>query len=523
MKWIHIGLMLIATVILLFSLLILFAYANNLINFPYDYDQGEGFELVDTIMFSQFRYPYQNTDSYPFYSSNYPPLFHIMAAPFVWLFGNAYWYGRLLGTLATLITAATIYFAVHREGNRHWIAILSALAFLSSNTIYHIAPLFRQHMMMVMFETLAIVILARAFPKQQKRLIALGLFLIILAGFTKQLAAITALAVIAWMILRNPRRGILWSIAFSLLGGLIFLWITIDTNGEWWRQAILANVNEFNPFQTFGLTLLWLRLHFFLIIPALFFTLYEIYFERISLYSTWFVVATILGAFGSGTWGAGDSYFATSIAAICILSGIFLSKILNQSWSLPENNPYTIIVSLFARLNPISAILIPLLFIGYGISTFKMPTDGGFFGTIANVLQIEPNIMGRYFDSATYDVLGYANIGHFVTEEDYAAAEEIMNLYSQTSSLILSEEAGFNLVAGRTVITNPTQLRNLWLAGLWQGDELVDMIENQQFAYIILRAQFYPVPVLEAIGQYYEIERTVAMNGFEYWILHPLE
>jgi hypothetical protein len=63
----------------------------------------------------------------------------------------------------------------------------------------------------------------------------------------------------------------------------------------------------------------------------------------------------------------------------------------------------------------------------------------------------------------------------------------------------------------------------LWLAGLWEGDELIDMIENQNFGYIILRAQFYPVPVLEAIGQHYEIDYTVAMNGFEYWILGPIE
>jgi hypothetical protein len=529
MKQIHLGLMAIATVILLFALVVLLAYANNLIHFPYDYDQGEGFELVDTIMFSQFRWPYQNTDSYPFYSSNYPPLFHIIAAPFVWIFGNAYWYGRLFGTLATLITAFTIYYAIYREGQHRWIAILCTLAFLSSNTIYHIAPLFRQHMMMVMFETIAVVILARAFPKQQNRLIALGLFLIILAGYTKQLAAITAVAVLAWMILRNPRRGILWSIVFLLVGGLIFLWMNFATNGEWWRQAILANVNELNPFQIFGLTLLWLRLHFFLIAPALLFTLYELYFERISLYTAWFIVATLLGAIGSGTWGGGDSYLATGIAAMCILSGIFLSRILSQDGSIPEKNPYKNIAFVFMWLKPLAMYLIPLLFIGYGISTFKMPTDGAFFGTIANLLSIQTNVMGRHFDNASYDVQGYANIGHFVTEADHAAAQEIVNLYAESDLPILSEEAGFSLAAGEDVITNPTQLRNLWFAEmrqgdeLWNGDELIAMIENQQFAYIILRAQFYPVPVLEAMGQYYEIERTIAMNGFEYLILPPLE
>ena len=41
-------------------------------------------------------------------------------------------------------------------------ALLSGLAFLASNTIYHVGPLFRQHLTMVRFETLAVVVIAHA-------------------------------------------------------------------------------------------------------------------------------------------------------------------------------------------------------------------------------------------------------------------------------------------------------------------------------------------------------------------------
>ena len=37
---------------------------------------------------------------------------------------------------------------------------MAGLSFLASNYIYHVGPLFRQHMFMVMFETLAVVVLA---------------------------------------------------------------------------------------------------------------------------------------------------------------------------------------------------------------------------------------------------------------------------------------------------------------------------------------------------------------------------
>jgi len=122
-------------VYLVYDLVVYLVYAANLIAFPFDYDQGEGFELVDTVMFSHGKWPYQDTEAFPFYSSNYPPLYHVIAAPFVWLFGPAYWYGRLLSLLSTFVTAGAISYTVYRESRHRWIAILAGLAYLASNTM----------------------------------------------------------------------------------------------------------------------------------------------------------------------------------------------------------------------------------------------------------------------------------------------------------------------------------------------------------------------------------------------------
>lgn len=520
LKPLHSILMTLATVALGFSLLVYILYAINLIQFPFDYDQGEGFEVYDTVLFSQGQLPYRDTEAYPFYSSNYPPLFHVMAVPFVWLFGEAYWYGRSLSFLGTLITAAAIGYAVYRDGHKHqWIALLSGLAFLASNMVYHVGPLVRQHMTMVMFETLAIVILAKAFPQKNTRQIAVGFFLLICAGFTKQLAAITAVAMIAWLILQNPRRAIFWTLGFSVSGGLIFLWLNIASDGQWWIQAIVANVNEFRPFQAFGLFTLWFKLHGFLLIPAGLMVAYEMYFDRFSIYSIWFIASALIGGIGSGTWGAGDSYFTTSIAAMCILSGIYFSRSLSHAWHLRD----TYLSRLFPPISIVGAglIIIPLLYLGYARATLKMPTDG-VFAPIASILNIESNVRDRFFDSATFDVEGYANIGYFLTDEDTQAGYEIVDLIKRTDQPVMSEEAGFTMVAERDVVTNPTQLRNLYLAGLYDGSQLIEMIDQQEFGLIILRAQFYPTPVLETMGQNYEITKTIEMNGFNYLILTPM-
>ncbi|MBL8147324.1 MAG: hypothetical protein JNL34_13145, partial [Anaerolineae bacterium] len=61
-------LMTIAISLLVFHTVVYTLFAANLIQFPFDYDQGEGFELVDTILFSRGQWPYRDTDVFPFYS-----------------------------------------------------------------------------------------------------------------------------------------------------------------------------------------------------------------------------------------------------------------------------------------------------------------------------------------------------------------------------------------------------------------------------------------------------------------------
>ncbi len=520
----HRALMLCATLALLFAGFVYLVYAANLIAFPFDYDQGEGFELHDTVLLSQFRLPYLDTETYPFYSSNYPPLYHMLAAPFVWIFGPAYWYGRLLGFGASLLIAAAIARAVYRDGHQNrWIALLAGLAFLSSNFVYHIGPLFRQNIMMVAFETLAVVLLARAFPRDDKRGIMLALFFLLCAGYTKQMAAITALAAVTWMFLRGPRRALIYTAGFGLAGGLIFLWLILASDGQWWTQAIVANVNDFLYDQSLGLFRLWFSLHGFLLVPAALLLVVELYADRLSIYSIWFLAAAVLGGVSAGTWGAGDSYLVTSIAAACILSGILFSRMLANAW-----RPSRILQALpLARIASLSLLLVPALYLGYARATWKLPTSSG-FAPIAELLGIERNVSFHtrqdapdFYDSAGWLAGGYARIGYLLTEADHAAGAQIVQYIQQTDKPVLSEDAGFSIVAGRDVVTNPTQLRNLYLAGQFAGAELARMIEFQEFGLIILRAQFFPPHILEAMGQAYIHNETVFMNGFDYLLLFP--
>ena len=510
-------------------------YAVELFRFPFDYDQGEGFELMDTVLFSQGEWPYRNNDEYPFYSSNYPPLFHVVIVPLVWLFGPQYWTGRLVSYLGTLITAVAIGYAVQREGKRWWLSIVSGLAFLASNYVYHVGPLFRQHMFMVMFETLAIVWLTMTIDKEEEsgkrhnRHLLLVMLLLLSAGYTKQLAYATVAAVFLFLFLRQSKRAILWAIPFAAITGLIFLWINIATDGWWLIDTVTANLNPFIPDQAIGLFRQWFTLHPILTITALLFAAYQLYFERLSAYTIWFVVA-VANSVTAGKWGAGESYFATAIAASCILTGLAFSRLLARSEAQRSISPLS---SLAPYLSPLLTIFITLLLLFQANSMFHMPTHTPTLQAIAKALGkptevwiapqtscSEPREPERipYVDSA-----GVSLLGRPPNAADTAAGIEIAQWIERGETAAFSEDAGFNFYIGREIITNPTQLLNLYQNDAVDLTEMLLMLDNQAFDTVVLRAQFYPPPVLDRLGQRYETVELVQMNGFVYCIMQPRE
>jgi 4-amino-4-deoxy-L-arabinose transferase-like glycosyltransferase len=499
-------------------------YAVALFQFPFDYDQGEGFELLDTILFSRGQWPYRDIESYPFYSSNYPPVYHLVIVPLVWLFGPHYWTGRLVTYLGTLVTAGLIGYAVQRETRRWWVASLAGLAFLGSNYVYHVGPLFRQHMFMVMLETAAVVLVAEVIKREEetgtdaRRGLLMVMVLLLLAGYTKQLAYATVITVFIFLFLRSPKRSGRWAVPLAVATGAIFSLMNSFTDGHWLVNTVSANVNPFVPGQAIGLYRQWFGLHLVITLVAGAMLLYQLYFERVSVYAIWFAVAAVNGV-TAGKWGAGESYFATAIAASCILTGLALGRLVN--WTQHRRNgAYPVVVSLVAVLFLVQAEL-----------NFHLPTDTPFFRTIARTLgkpaesmvapqtscsAPQPPVPVPYVDSAEVGLLGRPP-----TPADVAAGQRISAMIAAGETAAFSEEAGFNLYVGRDVVTNPTQLLNLYNNGQVDLTEMLEMLDERAFDTVIFRAQFYPPPVLEVIGRHYETTSLIEMNGFVYCVLTP--
>lgn len=508
-------------------------YAAALFRFPFDYDQGEGFELMDTILFSQGQWPYRDINQYPFYSSNYPPLFHLLVVPLVWLFGPQYWTGRLVSYLATLVTAGVIGYAVQREGKRWWLSLIAGLSFLASNYVYHVGPLFRQHLTMVTFETLAVVVVTVVVQREEMlgqrswRGWLMVMLLLLAAGYTKQLAYATVAAVFVFLFLRQPKRAVLWAIPFGLVTGLIFLGINVATNGQWLTNTITANLNPFVPGQAIGLYVQWFKLHTLLVVVAAVVVVYQLYGERLSAYAIWFVLAAV-NSVTAGKWGAGESYFTTAIAASCILTGIGFGRLLNRfngQAHLFDSRQSASSASHLAQA------LVALLFLWQASLVFHLPTHTPLLRSVASLLGQPTEVMVSPQTSCSaprppqpvpyVDAVGVTLLGRPPNDRDTAAGIAIANWVKEGQTAAFSEDAGFNFYAGRDVVTNPTQLLNLYQNGQVDLTEMMAMLDEQRFDTVILRAQFYPPPVLGVIGQRYRTTELIEMNGFVYCIMAP--
>jgi hypothetical protein len=516
-----------STLIFLIALLALLAqfavyvdYAASLFRFPYDYDQGEGFELYDTVLHAQGQWPYRDSQVFPFYTSIYPPLFHVITVPLVWAFGPQLWTGRLVSFTASLVAAGAIASGVTRAGGSRAIGVLSGLTFLASNDVFHIGPLFRQHMTMVTFETLAIVCLAQLdfqpeTPWRRRPAFWLGLLFLLAAGFTKQLALATVVAGLVFLFVRGPRRALLAGLGLAVVAGAIFLLLNRATSGYWYLSIIRANINAFDWAQASQLYRQWTGLHWLIVAVALARLAYETYVGRLSAYGIWFGLAVADSAL-SGKFGAGESYFVTATAAVCALSGIALARLWARSraWHSGEGAQPRYGAAAAALGAATLAVAIPLLYLAQTRLTLHLPTTGPIYGPAARALGVSS-------DSGYYDSQGYTQLGPPPTAADVAAGDAIAALARAAAGPVFSEEAGFMFRAGKPVVTNPFPQLVMYQAGLFDPANEIAMIRQQAFGLVILRAQFYPPPVLQALGANYKPTTEINMNRFLYRILEP--
>jgi hypothetical protein len=254
-----------------------FIYGFKAIAYPYSIDYGEGPLLDQTMRLARFHNIYSNSLNTPPYTiSNYPPLYLLLQVPFAWVFGPAFWYGRLINLLSVLLTALFIFLTL-RALTRDWIASLVAgLLLVAFPYIQHWSKFNRiDELALVLSWAGLFVIVSRLgrfspllLDKDQSNPSLLSLakkgfayrpfwlasLLLVASIFTRQTYALAApFAAFFWLIFgargswknRFLQAGLL-AVAVGGLTLVLFLLLVLATAGGFYLNIVVANVNAFS-------------------------------------------------------------------------------------------------------------------------------------------------------------------------------------------------------------------------------------------------------------------------------------
>ncbi len=468
-----------ALALLLIYLLAYIQFATQLATFPFDLDQGEGYDAWSGWLINLGQLPYTSNADFPYYSSNYPPLWsYLVSIPMAWV-GPGLAAARTLSALSALTSACVLGIASFRLAGRPLAGILAAGFFLASPYVFHTTPLARVNSLALLAALVGLTLLER--PTRTR--VLLGSLALTAALFTKPTAIDAAIAGTLLVLLRRPRLALL---AVSVIGGAGALGLAVLmalTHGAFWLNVVAGNANPFDMGQLLAYVSNFSVLHCVLLAMAAAQCAWMLWRRAWSVWPLYGIAASI-AALGVAKWGAGESYFLGAIAAMCVLAGAWVARFLD---SLP---------SIRLRLALGGALFIQALLLAH-----------------ASVSATLPWLPDRGPQSAF--------LGRAPTIEDQRAGQSIADEIGRFRGPALSEDPSFAVVAGKPLVGNATHLRNLYEEGLWDPTPLVNELHSHKYAIVILDAELYPEPVLAAIGQSYFLDRSVRVNGATYQLFLP--
>ena len=467
---------LILTVLALYAIAYL-DFARALIAYPFDIDQGEGYDVNSGWLLTQGRWIYNNNDVFPFYSSNYPPVYSLVLAGLLQIFGLSLGTGRLLSTAAALATALLIVSIVRRQKGPWPVAIAAGLLYLASPYVYHTTPLARVNALMVLFATAAVYALGQV----TVRWTLAGVGLAVLALYTKQTAIDAVAAGLIYLIGRNWRLGLAAVAAVAAIGGLLFLGLEAASGGYFSVNIVAGNINAFHWEQAARYLADYLDIHLVLVSAAGCSVAWALWHRRINVFHVYFLISLPF-TLTAGKWGAGESYFLGNIVASCLC----LAWLATHLWH--------------RRSGLVSKLVIPAVLIWQLI-----------FFTHGPFNDLLPGWRDRSVQS---DVLGRPP-----SAADLEAGQRLTAYFGRYGGLVLAEENGFVLATGGTVIGNASHLRNLYRSGDWNPANLIREIEARRFGTVVLSGHHYPEPVMQALSRHYKSAERFQILTFGYLVL----
>jgi hypothetical protein len=195
--------------------------------FPYPLDYGEGAILDQALRLAHFEtiYPVDLARA-PYVVSNYPPIFIMLHVPFLWAFGPAYWYGRLLSQISAALCSLAIGGILFRLTQDRLAAVVAGLTFLCLPPVVVFGQLDRVDLVGLALSLTALWLVIGQ-PADSWRMVGASL-LLVAAIFTRQSYLLTApVTTIVWLLSQRRWRA---AVDFTLILGLTSLTAMVALN-----------------------------------------------------------------------------------------------------------------------------------------------------------------------------------------------------------------------------------------------------------------------------------------------------
>ncbi|HEX2910022.1 MAG TPA: hypothetical protein VH186_04390 [Chloroflexia bacterium] len=489
------------------------------ITYPWELDQGEGHNVWSAWLLMQGRGPYLDLNHYPFFNINYPPLHFVLMIPLLWILGPGLAAGRLLADLCLWGLVAAVVAIVWRYGRNGWAAALAGLLVLASPYFYIFGIIASVNVSQVMFGAWALFFLGLALDKVEAdgsvkaaevvsyKYLMIGLILLLAALYTKQQAIDAVAAGFLFLLWRRPKIAIVGAVLFGLVGGGLFLLIDRLTSHLFYINLVKVNINDFIRRQLFEQGMAYILTHAPLLLMAAAYALLTLWSkQRVSLWLI-YLVTTGVGSFAVGKFGAAETYFYSSIAAVVIVSSLLVARLLNSLHTESSENEQT-----GFKLNLARFTALPVL----AIAAFGLLL-------IQNIIFYHtPETPHPWKDLIKGHSGNYVLFGKLPDERDRAAGQRLADIIKANPQPVLTEEASFAMVNRYEVVTNPSNILVYNQAKLWQGQELLNMVQGRCFSVILLHGHFLPGVVQDQIHAQYRQQEVVKLNGGDYVVWQRL-
>ncbi len=251
------GLVLVPLVALAARLDLFATHSLAVLAYPWQIDFDEGVILHSAWLLAQGQTPYPPFTPGHFVSSVYPPLFYVLNAAALRLWGLNLWSGRAINLAGTLLAAGVLLVWVRVETRSWWGGLVGAATWLAAGPVIVWATFYKQDTLALALTALGAMMVAAACPPGAPwgrgavgplpRLAWWAILPLVLAFWTKQSALAGLAAAGLYLLARNPRQGLRWGLgaAVALVGP--YLAVNALLQGQLGAHVFAPGAEQLSP------------------------------------------------------------------------------------------------------------------------------------------------------------------------------------------------------------------------------------------------------------------------------------